>query len=422
LVLLLPLLAAGVLLGGGLWIERHKQQARDDLDHFRFPQARHHLDQYLKVWPRDSAAHLLAAQAARRDLALDAAGEHLDEAQRLRGGLTDDIVLERMMLRAQRGEVDATAGFLRAKANENTPDRPVILEAVAFGYVSQQRLQEANFMLQMLLEVQPNNPRGLMMQGWVKEMLNLPDESIESYTRLLALNPADDQARLLLANAYLTAHLPEKAIDLYEQLYGRMPNVPGVQVRYAECLAEMGQNQRAEQLLDDVLARHPKLAGALRLRGRLAMEAGQPAEAEQRLRQAIALEPWDHAAHYQLYKVLNQAGREADARVVQVRLKEIEADMSRLNDIIAHQLGQRPADPALNFESGVILVRSGQPGKGLEFLYRALRADPEHSPTHAVLAEYFEGAGDTQRAAFHRQHVRPGTTIPKLHLSDLPQP
>src|SRR4029077_17138210 len=101
--LLLPLVAAVALLCGALWTERHKQQARDNLDHFRFAQARQNLDQYLKVWPRDSAAHVLAAQAARRDLALDAAATHLDDAQRLRGGLTDDIVLERMMLRAQRG-------------------------------------------------------------------------------------------------------------------------------------------------------------------------------------------------------------------------------------------------------------------------------------------------------------------------------
>src|SRR5690242_11569314 len=74
-------LALGVV-GAGvaavfLWAQYHLDAARGALDRYAFDEARYHVGQCLKVRPNNAAAHLLAAQAARRGDVYEEAGRHL---------------------------------------------------------------------------------------------------------------------------------------------------------------------------------------------------------------------------------------------------------------------------------------------------------------------------------------------------------
>jgi Tfp pilus assembly protein PilF len=85
-------------------------------------------------------------------------------------------------------------------------------------------------------------------------------------------------------------------------------------------------------------------------------------------------------------------------------LKEIENHLSRLRKVTRH-IAETPHDPALRHEAGMIFLNSGQNKEGLRWLYSALQEDPGYQPTHEFLADYYERAGDKQKAIWHRRQT-----------------
>lgn len=105
--------------------------------------------------------------------------------------------------------------------------------------------------------------------------------------------------------------------------------------------------------------------------------------------------------NYSFYQCLERLGKHEEAAEVLARLKQVEADPARIADL-SRAIAQRPPDPALRCEAGVILLRGGLQSEGLRWLESALAVDPRHGPTHQALADYYEQAGDLDRAARHR--------------------
>ena len=134
--LLVVILAGLACIGVSVFAAWQFRQGKRDISRYRFKEALEHLDSYLRVWPHSAEAHLLAAQAARRYLDFRAADKHLDEAQRILGGISDDIVLERMLLRAQNGDLDGTTTYLRAKIEQHVPEEARIRERINGSGVS----------------------------------------------------------------------------------------------------------------------------------------------------------------------------------------------------------------------------------------------------------------------------------------------
>ena len=92
----LALAAAGVLAwygASGLLFRRSLAAAERSLAAYDFPAAREHLRECARLRPSDAPAHLLAAQAARRDGDLDAAEAQLRLYRKL-AGMTADGRLE----------------------------------------------------------------------------------------------------------------------------------------------------------------------------------------------------------------------------------------------------------------------------------------------------------------------------------------
>src|SRR5437899_2390848 len=106
IVLLIAVSLVGLGLGSlQLWALYQFRAGRSALEHYRHAEARTHLQESLKVWPADGDALLLAARANRRLGDFDATEELLDRYRQARGQ-TDELFLERVLLRVQRGEVD----------------------------------------------------------------------------------------------------------------------------------------------------------------------------------------------------------------------------------------------------------------------------------------------------------------------------
>jgi predicted Zn-dependent protease len=109
---------------------RHYRAARYALDHDDLSAARSELERCLEVWSGHASVHVLAARATRRAGDYEAAREHLKECRRL-AGADDAVELESALLRAQQGDTGPVEGYLLARVQQDDPESPSILEALA---------------------------------------------------------------------------------------------------------------------------------------------------------------------------------------------------------------------------------------------------------------------------------------------------
>src|SRR5205807_2697454 len=159
--------ALGIGLGTlQLWALYQFRAGRAALERYHHAEAREHLQNCLKVWPTDGDALLLAARANRRLDEFHQAEELLEGYRRSRGQ-TDDLVLERVLLRVQRGEVDAGLKVCQKRLAEGDPATPLVLEALVQGYMRMYRPGDATYYLDLWLERQPDNVRALFFQGHI---------------------------------------------------------------------------------------------------------------------------------------------------------------------------------------------------------------------------------------------------------------
>jgi tetratricopeptide (TPR) repeat protein len=406
--ILLPLLAGLVLLGLGgypcaryLGAWRHCYLGERALERGDPGQARAQLAACLQVWPKDARVLLLAVRAARRTGALDEAEQHLAACQEA-GGVTEETTLEWALLRAQRGEFPQVEGYLRARIEDGRTDPLPILEVLTAELMRTRRLTDAEQYLDRWLERKPDDPVALVRRGWVAEHLFHDSAAAQYYLHALAVTPDNDNVRLRLAEIQERTGYATEAVANFERLRGRQPGEPAVLLGLARCRRRLGQPEEARQLLEALLADHPLYAPALSERGRLALDAGQLAEAEVWLRKAADQDPHDRQIVYNLYRCLEQLGKQDEAHAWQERLGQIEADAKRMNDLM-EEVKKRPREAPLLCEVGVVFLRNGFKEDGLSWLIAASEADPAHRPTRQALAEYYEQNGQPELAAQQRR-------------------
>jgi tetratricopeptide (TPR) repeat protein len=409
LVVALVLAIAGV----NLWAWQQWRAADRLAGQQRFTRAYTSYSECLKVWRWSASVHFLASRTARRAGQYRDAEVHLAECARLQGeasGTSVPLALESLLLRAESEDVGDVEEVLWGYVQKNTPDTPLILEALARGYRRMLRLGTAFRCLRLLLERQPDNVEGLVQRGWIQEGGGEPDEAVKDYRRALQLNPERDDARLGLARI-LVHDNPKEACSHFEQVVARQPGNVDALEGLAGAYWALGKRDEARRIHEVVLNKDPGNSKALAGMGVLAMAAGNTSEGESLLRQAIASDPANAEAHYQLYLCLiQQPGRKAEAAAQQETHSRVEADRVRLAQIASREMTRAPNDPNLHSEMGIIYLRYGKPDVGIRWLYGALRLDPSHQPTHQALYEYFKRTGQLEMAERHHKEIRPVTT------------
>jgi tetratricopeptide (TPR) repeat protein len=361
----------------------------------------------MNVWPHDPAALLLAARTARRYGEFDETESFLDAYEKVRGKDDDSLILERILLQAQRGQVDRVRDFCETRVRQNHPDSPLILEAVSAGLMRTYRLQEADDRIQAWLKLRPNDCQALLFQAILHDLHNRIPEATADYLHILELDPDNEEARLRLTGLLVQNQKGSEALPPLEYLRKRTPDDPRILVRIAQCRRLLGQPEKAKTILDGVLARYPHFPDALALRGKLAWEDRQLPEAEAWLSEAVARDPSANEVRNPLYLCLMAEGKEAEGKEVQARQIQQDQDMKDLDGLINGKMQQSPFDPTLQCRAGVIAMRSGDPKEGLRWLESALELDPNYAPAHEALADYYQRIGDPGRAARHREKAKP---------------
>lgn len=408
--LLVALIVGGLGLAGvSLWANYHLRCARTAMERYHTREAVQHLNSCMTIWPRNSEALLLAARAARRSRRFHEADHCLDmyQEQLGKGGKNDPaLTIERVCLRAERGEVDNVIQFCTSLIAKEDPDCPLIWEALARGFSRMYRPVEAEGVLKEWLQHQPDNVQALLIRADINDMYMRQHEALADYRRILELDKDMDEARLRMCSTLIAMSLYHEALPQLEYLNRRLPGNSHLQVDLARTLEETSQSKEAEAILDEVLARDPRFAAALALRGKLAMNAKRYDEAEKLFRQAVAVEPSDIQTQFQLYKCLEKNDKPEEAQQVNARIDQLKKDIERIQAISTQEMQLNPRSPQLRYEAGTIALRAGAVEEGLRWLYSALKEDPDHAASHKALMEHYERIGDHTQAALHRRKAK----------------
>lgn len=400
-ILLVGLLLGGASIGYDEWTARHAwSQASAALERRDLAAAAEYLDRCLTGRPYDTGAWFLAGRTARRLGRFDRAEACLRRCQEL-SGVTAATRLEWDLLRVQQGDLGDVHTRLRTTIPPEHPDAPLVLEALARGYLADGRLEDALLACGLWTVREPDNPWPWLWRGGIYERLANFEHARDDYQHALELAPDDRDARLALGALLNRGRRPGPAAEHFERILRQAPDDAEALVGLAGCRIEQGRPDEALPLLERVPKGNPAEPRTLVLRGRAALERGDAAGAERWLSRATEQTPDDPEALHQLTLALRAQSKHAAADRLAPRLEALRRDVDRLDRLI-RTVAVEPLNAALRHEAGVIALRLGRRDEGITWLLGALRVRGDHRSTHAVLAEHFARRNDP-RAALHRR-------------------
>lgn len=251
------------------------------------------------------------------------------------------------------------------------------------------------------------------MQRW--------EQAVEEYRQILQHHPDHFESRLSIARIRL-AHLNQvdEAQHDFEACLALRPDDVNANLGLAECERRLANSPVAEARLRSLLSRNvtpDQKAGIQVQLGQILFERQDLEGAIQLLTEVITAEPLNGAAHYTLGLAHAAHGDREEAERLFARSKVLEEQFNRLTDITT-VLATQPARIDLRYEAGQILMNQGMHAEGAAWMSTVLMIDPDHQPTHAALADYYETVRhDPKLAALHRAKAR--EAAPK---NDAPEP
>jgi Tfp pilus assembly protein PilF len=392
-----------------LWPDPYLSAANRALERRDYSAALAVLEDGLKRRPRDVRLLFLAARTARRASRFQQAQEYLRACQRLQGP-AEAINLELALMRVQQGDAEPEV-FLLTRVEQGDPDTLLIWEVLIQYYLDSYQLYKARDCLDQYLEHRPDDVPALVGRGFVWDRLFFYSDAARDYRRAVLLDPANDQARLRLAETLLIVGPPEEAADHFEELCKRHPESVDARLGLARARRQLGHTLEAKRDLDALLLGHPLHVDVLTERGILALDDGELVKAESLLRKAAAQAPTDRKVLHNLCQCLRQSGKDTDLREFQVQLDRADDELKRLGQLTKDAL-KAPHDPAPRCEVGLIFLRCGEEKEGVRWLNLALREAPAYPPAHQALADYYKRTGQADLAAQHARLAESGKRAP----------
>ena len=381
--------------------------AKREVEDFRTEEARKHLRFCLLLRPNSISVNLLAARAARLEGEFDEAEKHLGKCLKLAKGSTEEIQVEFLLMRVQRGEEDEVAGELLQYVNGGYPESILILETLAHAYIRNMRSGMAFSCLSMRIDLAPDDYQPYEWRGRVLENLNDRRGAIKDYAKAIELNPNLTSARLRLAELQLeTAEIEEAAKNL-ELLTSQFPDRIDIKARLGQCRFMQGREDDARPLLEAAVKEMPDDPSLLLTLSKLDMVSHNWSQAERWLRHALELDPTDLESRFNLVSCLEHAGRRQEAEVERDRHQKDSAMLNRISKILQTDAEHPSRDPDALYEVGSVFLKVNNTRVGLWWLNRVLQLNPDHQATHKTLAEYYESKGEKDLAAQHRRRLKP---------------
>jgi tetratricopeptide (TPR) repeat protein len=173
--------------------------------------------------------------------------------------------------------------------------------------------KQAEEAFQQAVTNQPNDPRALTALGQVQEQLGKTPDSIETFSKVIALDPRSSDAHVNLGIA-LGDHA-DLAAALQESLVATRlaPDSASAHFLRGRLLSDLGRRDEARAEFRKVLTIAPGYAEALNYWAALEGDEGNMAAQESLLTRYVKLRPENATAWVQLGQVLNEQHRQPEA-------------------------------------------------------------------------------------------------------------
>ena len=401
---LLAVAAAGWFLWDPVAALVHTERARSALAEHRDEDALAHLRRAVELAPADADAAFLLARATREVGRLTEVEPLLGRAARL-GADPEDVRRERWLLDAQAGRLDGPDGALTHFSEllaDNRGDVDAIFGAFVQGLCVTMRLEEAESLLNIWADVDPDDSEIALRRGLIALTRGQPSEAAESLERSLARLPDQPDAELLLAKAENNGGSPAAAADRLERLLASDPDNVAAWLELAAARWELGQSEPALAAYEEVLKRDPHDDAARRAAGEIALDLGRPEEALAAAGAVLAHWPRDFRSKLVEAKALQRLGRREESAAAFAAVKGIEAVREAIPGLV-EDVRRDPADAALQFEVGRLLLEHENRAEGAAYLESALRMAPGDAEAHRLLGRFYDASGDPKAARAHRR-------------------
>ncbi len=322
-----------------------------------------------------------------------------------------DIQREQWLAYAQAGQMDQAERHLSALLMDPRDDGAEILEAYTHGYLKTFRQNDALSILENWIVNFPDDAEPLHLRGHLWRDSSRWTDAEKDLSRAVERDPRHYGARLGLGNILVMNKKPQEALEHFEAAQRGAAQKLDAMIGQAKCHSNLGATDKARELLDEVLQADPGHVEANLDRARIALGEREYELAYQLLKPLVA----QHSRNYDLRQVYSSALR----RVGQIEAADREADAvaeARKELQRAHGLSlqlqkkEREGDVAVRHEVGMIHLKYSSDREGLTWLFGVFNYDPDHKPTHAALADYFEHKenrtlADQEQAERHRQRA-----------------
>jgi Tfp pilus assembly protein PilF len=366
-----------------------------------FVLARAHLARCLEVWPINAEVHFLLARTCRR--ADDEAGWQVNlRRAEILGWDNSSLGLERDLMEAQSGNLHHVENRLLSRLDSSCADEELIREALAKGYLKTDDLNALFALTRTWISRSPDDWRARLFRARALQLARSVHQATAEYERVLQLKPDHVDAHFELAGALLVNSQFQEAAEHFRTYLQHHPNDVAALVRLGSCELSLGQLEAARATLDRSFALRKDDAAAHYVRAQLELTQGRPQEALHWLKQAEQLAPHETDITYALMLVHQQLGKQAEAKEYERTLQDLRRQYDQL-DKLRKEIRARPDNVVLRDEAGALSLRLGHQEEAGHWLRTALRMDPDHRPTHRLLAEYFEKLGKADLAAYHRR-------------------
>jgi tetratricopeptide (TPR) repeat protein len=263
------------------------------------------------------------------------------------------------------------------------------------------------------------------------------DAAESCYLNAQTLAPDDKRWPYYLGHLYKIRGPLSKSIQSFERVLQLQPTDVATLVWLGEAYLAQGRPDRAEQQFAKALALQPQSVSARFGAGRAALARKDHARAVRHLEDALALDARETAAHYPLamaYRGLGDVAR-AEAHLRQkgdIQILPADPLMKELDELLRSPLaydlrGGRaldagdlpaaaayfrkglelaPANPSLGFRLGTTLFEMGDARGAIEQFERVVRVSPEFARARAALAGALRRTGRLQESLVQYEEAR----------------
>lgn len=405
-------LVLAALASVGFFVHRHRErrsladQVRRLFDASRYDEARTPLARWSRLEPSSGEAAYFRAWLALVD---DHPREVIEAVDRARSLGYDssrlDCLVAVYQARAKRYSI--AEPVLEAAYQAHTPPEALVAQELARIYLSTYRLGAAGAAIERWRALAPHDPRPYM---WLNEIGARTEAEhslmIQNYRAALELDPNLDEARIGLANELSKDRRFDEAEQEYQTYLKRKPGNVEALIGLGRNAFQQGDIEAALRDYEQALKADPRQPEALKQLAQADVRLGRMASARDRFKILTELDPFDYETRYSYAQTLRRLGDEDGFRrenAAAGRLRKENDEITQLRSDIM----KSPDDVELRYRVAKWMLEHGHTAEGLKWTSEVLRVNPNHAPTHKILADHYAKNGEAGLANYHRLMASP---------------